>query len=224
MTKKILSDKQVGRYFQDGYLLVSGLIPDQVSAKAEGKMWQELGFNSDDPKSWEGAESVFHSNNADLIACYTDDFLSATTQLSGDEPATFHKPSGIFAINTYPSEGEWHWPHPHIDHAIKEHGHKSLPRPFRIAAMTYINDVDQHGGGTVVWPESHHKIRMLLESDIEKYQYVWELGRDIHTVDLNNPIELTPKRGDILFYHYFCAHTGSKNTSNRPRFAYNTKW
>ena len=38
MTKKILSDKQVGRYFQDGYLLVSGLIPDQVSAKAEEKI------------------------------------------------------------------------------------------------------------------------------------------------------------------------------------------
>ena len=73
-------------------------------------------------------------------------------------------------------------------------------------------------------PESHHKIRMLLESDIEKYRYVWKLGKDIHTVGLDNPVELTPRKGDILFYHYFCAHTGSKNTSNRPRFAYNAKW
>ena len=90
--------------------------------------------------------------------------------------------------------------------------------------MTYINDVDQHGGGTVVWPESHHKIRMLLESDIEKYQYVWTLGKDVQTVGLDNPVELTPRKGDILFYHYFCAHAGSKNTSTRPRFAYNAKW
>ena len=52
MTKRILSDKQVGQYFQDGYLLVSGLIPDQVSAKAEEKMWQELGFTPNESKSW----------------------------------------------------------------------------------------------------------------------------------------------------------------------------
>ena len=75
MPNKILSDSQVGRYFQDGYLLVSELIPDQISAKAKEEMWQGLGFNPDDPKSWEGTESVFHSDDADLTACYTDDFL-----------------------------------------------------------------------------------------------------------------------------------------------------
>ena len=50
------------------------------------------------------------------------------------------------------------------------------------------------------------------------------LGKDIRTVGLDNPVELIPRKGDILFYHYFCAHAGSKNTSNRPRFAYNAKW
>jgi len=41
---------------------------------------------------------------------------------------------------------------------------------------------------------------------------------------LSRPVELTPRRGDVLFYHYLCAHAGSMNTSSRPRFALNMKW
>ena len=41
---------------------------------------------------------------------------------------------------------------------------------------------------------------------------------------VGEPVELTPRRGDVLFYHYLCAHAGSKNTSAVPRLALNMKW
>jgi len=37
-------------------------------------------------------------------------------------------------------------------------------------------------------------------------------------------VETTPGAGDVLFYHYLCAHAGSQNTSTQPRLALNMKW
>jgi len=150
--------------------------------------------------------------------------LSAAAQLAGDDPAAFRPPARAYAINVFPSQGEWRWPGPHIDHAIKEHGHRTFPRAFRIAAMTFLGDVAPHGGGTVVWPGSHRKLETLARSEPERYETMWALNQDLGRADLGDPVELTPRRGDVLFYHYLCAHAGSKNTGERPRLAFNMKW
>jgi len=120
--------------------------------------------------------------------------------------------------------GEWRLPRPHIDHAIKEHGHKTFPRAFRIAAMTFLSDVPPHGGGTVVWPGSHAVLERLARSDPRRFETMWALNQELANTALADPVELTPRRGDVLFYSYLCAHAGSQNTSARPRLALNAKW
>ena len=37
------------------------------------------------------------------------------------------------------------------------------------------------------------------------------LNRSLGEAGLGSPVELTPRAGDILFYHYLCAHAGSRN-------------
>ena len=132
-------------------------------------------------------------------------------------------PSGL-CHQCVPPSGEWKWPGPHIDHAIKEHLHKTFPRAFRIATMTFLSDVPPHGGGTVVWPGSHAVLERLAKSDPERFEMMWTLNQEVPHVTLADPVELTPKRGDVLFYSYLCAHAGSQNTSDRPRLALNAKW
>jgi ectoine hydroxylase-related dioxygenase (phytanoyl-CoA dioxygenase family) len=90
--------------------------------------------------------------------------------------------------------------------------------------MTFLSDVSEHGGGTVVWPGAHQKLRALAESDPEKYEMMWVLNQSMKEVNLGEPVETTPRRGDVLFYHSLCPHAGSKNISDRPRFALNMKW
>src|SRR5205085_97495 len=104
----------------------------------------------DDPASWAAIparHTVFDSPV--LVARYTPAMVAAAARLAGEEPGALKPPNRAYAINVFPQEGEWTWPRPHIDHAIKEHGHKTFPRAFRIAAMTYLNDVEPHGAGTV---------------------------------------------------------------------------
>jgi len=221
-----LTPAQEEAYAEQGYLLVSGLIPPEIAEAAEAAMWNALGADPNDPTSWEAPSKkpVITSPDHALVACYTSQMLAAAALLAGDDPASIQPPKSAYAINVFPQPGEWKWPSPHIDHAIKEHGHKTFPRAFRIAAMTYLSDVPKHGGGTVVWPGSHRQIEALARSDPEHYEMMWMLGRDIQKVGLGEPVELTPQRGDVLFYHYLCAHSGSQNTSSRPRLALNMKW
>jgi hypothetical protein len=221
----MLTHEQELEYHQTGYLLVSGLIPPETAAAAAAAMWRLSGASPTDPASWANLPRGHGSFDCpELVACYTPEYLAASARLAGDDPATFRPPRNGYAINIFPQAGEWTWPAPHIDHAIKEHGYKTFPRAFRIAAMTFLNDVPPHGAGTVVWPGSHRHLEALARSDPQRYELMWSLNQALKELDLGPPVELTPRRGDVLFYHYLCAHAGSMNTSNRPRFAMNMKW
>src|SRR4051794_11982871 len=123
----ILSDDQAQRYQDQSYLLVSGLIPDEVAERAEAAMWRLLGADPDDRGTGEGVTTAHQAyDSPELVACYTPEFLTAASQLAGPEEV-LKAPSRAYAINVFPKPGEWNWPRPHIDHAIKEHGHKTFP-------------------------------------------------------------------------------------------------
>ena len=220
----VLKTEQAQQYAAQSYLLVSGLISDAVAERAEAAMWRLLQASPDDVGSW--AQKAGHQafDSPELAACYTDAMLEAAAQLTGGAPETISAPKRPYAINVFPTPGEWSWPHPHIDHAIKEHGHKTFPRAFRIAAMTFLNDVPRHGGGTIVWPGSQKLLEGLALSDPARFELMWALNQELSHLELGDPVELTPRRGDVLFYSYLCAHAGSKNVSERPRLALNAKW
>jgi hypothetical protein len=249
----ILSQEQVARYDRDGYLLISGLIAEEVAAKAEAAMWRCVGATPDDPASWQSARGgICLFNDPEIANCYTPQFLAAAAQLTREDPTTFSKCAThpktycapdyleaqaagedltrffkwhcVYAINLYPTAGEWTWPGPHVDHSIEEHHHKTHPSVFRIGTLTYLNDVPPHGGGTVAWPGSHCKLEALAQSDPARYEYRHTLNEAVGQLPLGDAVELTPRRGDVLFLHHLCAHGGSMNVGHRPRFALNMKW
>ncbi len=96
--------------------------------------------------------------------------------------------------------------------------------PFRVASMLFASDVESHGGGTLVWAGSHKKILALAQSDPDYYALMSNLNNELDKANIGEYVELTPKRGDILFYHTLCGHSGSMNVRNTPRLAMNAKW
>ena len=218
-----LSDEQIEAYKRDGYVLVSGLIPDEIAALAGVAVWGGMGARPGDPRSWPERYAENHKQ-AEIVACYTENFLGTAARLCGDPVDTIRTPKGATAITIFPTPGEWTPPSPHIDHAIKDHGHKTFPRPFRVATMAFLSDVEMQGGGSAVWPGSPHQIEALARSDEARYAYMWRLNQELDQAGLGEPVVTQPKRGDVLFYSYLCAHAGSKNTTSRPRLALNYKW
>lgn len=222
----VLSREQIRQYVENGYLLVSGLIADSVAARAEEAMWGHLGMDPEDDTTWTAPGEYSHHDDPIMLALYTPEFLTAAAQLGEGVPdvTTYRAPGRIGPLNTYPQEGEWSAHGGHLDHAIKEHGHGTFPFAFRVATMAYLNDVESHGGATVVWPGSHLKVKALAYSDPSRYEMMWELNQDISEAGIGDPVEIPAKRGDVLFYHVFTVHSGSGNVGKRPRFAFNMKW
>jgi hypothetical protein len=215
----ILTLEQRAHFETRGYLLVSGLIPEPAvedAATALGEQARET-----------PGTSFFRTTAANV--CYTSDLCALAAALGEPDPERdrerpFYPVSGALAIITYPSPGEWTMPSPHIDHAIKKDDFRVFPPPYRLASLLYLSDVAPRGGGTVVWPGSHRQIERLARSEPERYALMATLNENLTAVDLGEPLELTPKAGDILFYHYLLAHAGSKNTTDQPRVALNHKW
>lgn len=213
--KSVLTPEQVAFFEENGYILVSGLTPEAVVAEAIARLEEEA--KEKYPTGFFGTQAA--------NGCYTEALCAAAAQLGGEADIKPYFPvRGALAIITYPSEGEWQWPGPHIDHAIAKDAHRTFPRPFRLASLYYLSEINKGGGGTVVWPGSHRQLETLAKSDPEKYALMATLNQSIGQVDLNDPVELTPRPGDILFYHYLTAHAGSKNVTDRPRLALNHKW
>ena len=88
-----ISEAQIEQYNRDGYLLVSGLIPDDIAAKAEAAMWRCAGIDpGNPPSSWEHIQGgICLYNSADLVNCFTPQCLAAAAQLTEEDLSTFSK-------------------------------------------------------------------------------------------------------------------------------------
>src|SRR5262245_40187752 len=83
-----LTDEQIRRFHRDGYLLASGLIPLTLVSQAVTGMWESLGADPRDPKTWDGIGPHPHVfRDPRLLATYTDAMMAAAAQLAGDDVA-----------------------------------------------------------------------------------------------------------------------------------------
>ena len=231
MPDPVLSESEVAQYQRDGYLLVSGLMSEAVAERAEASMWHLMEMDPDDSSTWrripESADQFEEKRGVviyngvtdpDLMACATERYLTAVAQLLGEPIGSLHPPEAVHTQNLLQRDVEWIFPRPHVDGIPKEHMHRTFPGPYRITSLFYLNDVEHQGGGTCAWPGSHTRIRELAESDPVAYEYLYNLNKDIPSLDLGDPIELTPKRGDVLFFQHLFGHNGSANTLPKPKF------
>ena len=220
-----LGEEQVSQYHRDGCLLVSGLIPRELVSGARTAMWERLGADAHDPKTWHLLGPHPHLlREPRLTSLYTDSMIAAAAQLAGEDMAGFGRPTHAFTINNVPVSQEWRPHAPHLDYARPDLRHRTFPRPYHIATIAYLTDVARHGGGTMVYPGAHRKLEALARSDPGKYRLLSALLIDLDRLELGPPVELIPASGDVLFHHYLCAHAGSDNVSGAPRLAIGHKW
>jgi len=215
-SRQILAEEQLDLYRQEGFLLVSGLIPPAVVECAHQAMLAHIG-------NAQPASRIEPIQHPSLLACFGRDVCSAAAQLAGSR-RSLQPPSSIQAISVLPTASIWQWPSPHIDHAHEKDAFRTFPAPFRIGCLIYLNDVQEHAGGTIVWPGSHNQIEALAAAHPHRYEYLSSLNRDIPTLHLRSPVEITAVAGDVFFHHRLCAHSGSMNAGMEPRLALNHKW
>ena len=220
----ILTTEQRAAFDRDGFLLVPGLIPDEIAAKAEAAVWQSLGAEPNKPSTWEGKPVGLGQTSPDVLAIFSPKMAQLVDEICKEAAPNWQPPPSSFALNIFPQGGEWSHYGPHIDHALDKDGFLTFPRPMRLASLLYLTDCKRDGAPTIVWPGSHKKIEALAKSDPERFRLMATLNRSLGELDLGEGIQVEGQRGDVLFYHYLCAHSGSRNARDYPRFAIAHKW
>jgi hypothetical protein len=204
------------RYADEGFLLVSGLIPPDVVRRARETMSARTANLS------AGSHHAFVQDTS-ILGCFSEDVCSVAAELAGSS-RTFAAPATAYTISVMPQSGPWQWPDPHVDHALERDAHRTFPPPFAVGCLIYLTPISSHGGGTVVWPGSHRELEAVALSHPKDYEFLYALNRDISKVRLASPVEILAEAGDVLFYHYLCVHAGSANVGSAVRIALNHKW
>jgi ectoine hydroxylase-related dioxygenase (phytanoyl-CoA dioxygenase family) len=228
MEMQILTPDQIEQFLVDGYILVSDLIPEEIAARADEAAFRCNGFDPDDPDTWKvepGMTEYFYE--PELLAVYTQELLTVAAQLTSDDPYIFPAAcpdNKAFVIKLLPEPGPWQVRNRHLDGSGENVYHSVHRSPWRAFALIYLHDIEPHGGGTVLFPRSHHKMRALARSQPDKYRWISQLHNEIENMDLGDHVEVEPKAGDVLFIHSLMVHCKPMNTGSRPRFALNMKW
>ena len=232
----MLSQEKLAQYDRDGYVLVSGLIPEETIADAEAAIWSVLGMDREDPASWsplpddtdgvtttvsQGVIEHFGVQDPALLACCTPAFYEVQSQLARENADAFHcekpQPEAVWTRSVFPVSEGWDYHNGHADG-----GHRPFnvfPGSFRVSSLTYLDSGVAQGGGTAVWPGSHRKLSEAAVQDPDRYRMLSDFRNPQQRFGLGEPVELRPSRGDVLFFYYLLIHSGSLNTSNKPRFA-----
>ena len=140
-------------------------------------------------------------------------------QLAQKNLGAFHcqnsQAEAIWTLSVFPISNDWDYINGHVDGGFRPT--KVFPGSFRVSSLTYLDSGVAQGGGTLIWPGSHRKLLQEAMQDPDRYHLLTDFKNPQQRFGLGEPIELIPDRGDVLFFHYLLVHSGSLNTSNKPR-------
>jgi ectoine hydroxylase-related dioxygenase (phytanoyl-CoA dioxygenase family) len=211
----VFSGDEIKRFGIDGYLVVPGVVPEQVLAEIDAEVdalvanapppTGKVGFHHyfEHPSRVPAAERALHNSGVlalagELVAPLAIDLAFDHIQIATSIFGWDHEPGGGH-IDGYGIPGQ------------------TEPATFTMLAGIYLDDESQGGRGNLwVWPGSHrvHE-RLFAQRGVDALMSEASMGG--HACLLPDAPDFGPgqpvlaKRGDILLAHYLLAHNQSGN-------------
>jgi hypothetical protein len=210
-----LTQDQVRRFTEDGFLVASGLVDaDRIAAALA--VVDDLIASSPPPAGHTGHHFYWNQEAAPLLATMSGTpAWDAARQLTRDDlPA----PQQVQVALTYPPHA--HRPGGgHLDgfHALTEHGG---PFSFTLLAGVILSDQSRDDMGNLfVWPGSHREIAAYerRHGAGAAVAAVVASGTAVPPMVRSSPVQVHASPGDVVFAHYLLAHNIGANTSDTVR-------
>lgn len=234
----LLSSDQREQFVRDGYVVVSGLIPEKIVAATRDNICKGMNISLTDKATWpENTHGL-----GDTVVQYTEpcrtaamddaaeelvgDLLlremciSSILDLQGKPPYV----KGFIPVLAFPRDDDKNSdPRDHTAgyHVDGIHFVTLWPDKITLVALAYLTDTQPFGGATVVSPGSHRKI----------FEY-WAQRGELPTpdnimgegIDFAPPVFVAGKAGDVIFMHHLMVHCGSTNFDDHVRLAINANF
>ncbi len=221
-----LTDAQAEHFLDNGYVKIPRCFDRQVADEWRALAFERLGYDEEDPKTWAEARVHLPGMNSVDVRDFAPDAYGAICDVMGGEEriaGPLHWGDG-FIIN-FNVRGEEPWQPPSVEapgwHKDGDWFKHFLDGPEQgLLTIIIWSDIEPHGGGTFVAPDSIAPIARLLRQHPEGY-YPKEIqfGRSI--TECQQFEEVTGEVGDVFLLHPYMLHAASGNPSGRPRFITN---
>lgn len=227
----VLSEAEREQFVRDGFVVVRGLIPEDLARRTREALLEALRIAPGDPATWEGKNVT-----ADLAAialtesCRTEGVEAVAEQLAGPgflrglafspfldargiRPATIR---GYIPVLRFPEPGPREFVQPRGFHIDGMHATTLWPDRHFLVVFAYLTETAEYGGATAVRPGSHRQV----------FEHWRREGNPGSTVppDLQyaEPVPVPGGVGDVIFMHYLMVHSGTPNRSDHIRVGLNT--
>jgi Phytanoyl-CoA dioxygenase (PhyH) len=208
--RRVLTRDQLEQFVELGYLVIPGVIPEELLQAADAAMDAQL-LEHPVAEGHSGPHFMFHKwpDQPALAALLRDTpAFSLAEELTGDGALEF--PWQIQSALTYPPYLDDRGM-PHVDGGMTRKA-DDPPRTFTMLAGMFLTDQAGDGTGNLfVWPGTHRANAAFYR----------EHGPEAFTpypdVKLPDREQVRGNRGDLLLQHYLLGHNVGDNTSDTVR-------
>lgn len=214
----MLSDEQVRRYREDGYLLVEGLFApeelDRLEVSFDQLIARRLAAGAQLDATWGGVRwrareqaertVVLHTHDLQAYcaewtkALVQDRFTAAMSDLIGSPNVQLHHSKLFLKPPEIGSPFPLHQDHPHFPHE----------RHTMMAAVLHLTDASEEMGCIRVIPGSHLAGPLPVAEGLHLDPDAFPVAR---------ALPCPARRGDLLFFSYLLVHGSGVNRSQRTR-------
>jgi ectoine hydroxylase-related dioxygenase (phytanoyl-CoA dioxygenase family) len=111
----------------------------------------------------------------------------------------------------------------HVDTPFTTTEWNATPCLAFLQVFYYCNPVRSGGAATMVLPASHKKTFPVADALVgteEGYSDFWQNPVGLSGADTSTAMEVLVEEGDVLFFNPMLLHSGSRNVTDTPRYAF----
>jgi len=218
-----LNSTQKRQMFNDGYVVVKGVIPPVMVEAARRSINHSLGTNGLHPDELTKFAAQSYCPELQGKPVITDIFnrspLFALCESLVGEGNLLTTGSGQIALRFSRPTSDLAEPKGHIDG--RGTGTNGIPagtfhRSFTMLAVVLLSDLPEaYSGNFTVWGGSHRFFEQIFRE-----QGPEALAKAVDTMDTGSPpVQITGSAGDVVICHHQLKHTAAPNSSPNVRYA-----
>ena len=220
-----VASARIKSFLRDGFVKLSGAVPDDVTEACVDLLWEETGLDRRDPSTWtEPVCWVGGMSQPPFVQAMNNmALLQASDELSGPGRWKPRNSMGSFPLR-FPHDQEptglgWH-----VEGSYRPEGADSgwtnvRSRDRALLALFLLTDVDMDDGPTRIRVGSHLAVPAVLQPYGEEGapgpQFAPQL---VAATDRCEVAYASGRAGDIYLCHPFLVHAAQANHGTRPRF------
>ena len=227
MKFKVLTEEQKWHFIDKGHIVIRQAFSRGLAAEWREFAFKRLGYDPDDPLTWEQERVHMPSMNSvsiQSVSPYTYDvicdLLGGQDRLSNPN---LHWRDGFIIKFSVGFDEEWQPQSSNVEGWQKDVDffRHFLDSPEQgLLTIVVWSDIYPQSGGTFVACDSVKYIaRYLLENPQGFLPHEAGFAQFIH--ECKDFMEITGQAGDVILIHPFVLHAGSRNPSGRARFIAN---